>query len=271
MRNSDIQRAERFNNHDFQKCKRYIITPSRQENAQMELTVENLTIGFGGTILFSDLSATLKSGETLAVLGCNGTGKSSFLKVLTGFAKPSRGKIIVQGDESAPIPTIGYLAQTNNINQEIPISVFDFVDLGTLAIEKPRHEFKPKHPITPDAALALVGIATLSKKLIGHLSTGQFVKACLARCLIADPDIIILDEPFASLDTISCEEIRILLENLKSQGKIIIVSIHDEKLSIGFDHFVTLSGISALWENRLPTHSHQCELHECKTEIGNAA
>lgn len=231
----------------------------------MELAIENLAIGYGSSVLFNGLDAVLKAGETLAVLGCNGTGKSSFLRVLAGLNAPKQGRIEVRDCAKSHKNHIGYLPQTFEINKEIPISVFDFVDLGTLAIEN------SKDAIEANTALALVGIAPLAKKLIGELSAGQFVKACLARNLVANPDIIVLDEPFASLDATSCAEILQLLGNLKALGKIIIVSIHDERLSLGFDHFVTLSGIDAKWEVKAPAHKHECALHDCHAEIENAA
>lgn len=231
----------------------------------MELAIENLAIGYGSTILFEGLDAALKAGENLAVLGCNGTGKSSFLRVLAGLNSPKQGRIEVRGCAKNHASHIGFLPQVFEINKEIPISVLDFVELGTLAVDSPKDAIEAK------TALALVGIAPLAKKLIGELSAGQFVKACLARNLIANPDIIVLDEPFASLDATSCTEILQLLENLKTLGKIIIVSIHDERLSLGFDHFVTLSGTQAKWEAKAPTHKHECALHDCHAEIENAA
>lgn len=225
----------------------------------MELIIENLGIGFGETNLFAGLDANLKSGESLAVLGCNGTGKSTFLRALAGLNAAKQGRILVSSNR------LCFLPQTFEINKEIPISVIDFVELGTLALEN------TKEAVEATTALALVGIAPLAKKLIGQLSAGQFVKACLARNLVSNPDILILDEPFASLDATSAQEILQLLENLKALGKIIVVSIHDERLSIGFDHFVTLSGSQAKWEYKKPTHKHECELHDCKAEIEQAA
>lgn len=227
----------------------------------MELIFDNLSIGYGKQPLFSGLNAKLLGGESLAVLGCNGTGKSSLLKIMGEFQTPYAGSIHDGSGKAFDKEIISYLPQTYDLNKDVPITINEFVALGKLA--KKANVKGPK----VNEAMKEVGLEAQKNNLIGQISLGQFVRACIARNLMQEAQIIILDEPFASLDKESSQEIMDLLAKLKAQGKIIIVSIHDEKLAAGFDHFLTLDGKQAKWEYKSPIHSHDCALHDCKSTL----
>lgn len=212
----------------------------------MALRFSNFGIGVGGRLLFSGLEALLKNGENLAILGCNGVGKSSFLRSLAGLHKEILGEI------HNDFKTFSYLPQNPEIRKDIPTSIADFV--GFAKIINPKISNKDVFN-----AIEKFQLCDIAKQNIGCVSGGQLILAQLARIEMEQSELIILDEPFASLDKEKSDILLLALKAWKDEGRSVIVSIHDESISKDFDHFLTLDGTKPLWENRQPRHKHNCE------------
>lgn len=146
--------------------------------------VENVSIRYGAKTVLSQVSLSVASGEIVTIVGPNGSGKTSLLRALIGAVKPSKGTVTRGSGVS-----IGYVPQKLHIDQTLPMTVSRFLKLpgGVAAADI-------------DAALAQAGVPDLSKSQLSALSGGQFQRVLLARALIGEPDLLLLDEATQGLD-----------------------------------------------------------------------
>ena len=216
----------------------------------MALRFIDLSVGFKERTIFSGLNATIENGESLALMGCNGSGKSTFLKTIALRTKPLAGKILFN-DRPLKISDIGYLPQYCDVITNIGLSAGEFIDLGvSKKISKSENI----------AAFKEFGIENSIDEPLCNLSGGQLNRLRMVRIELQNPSIILFDEPLASLDVDSRNLLLNRIDNWKSKGKIVIISIHDINLAINFNHFLTLDGENALWEQRMKAHKHDCVL-----------
>ena len=190
--------------------------------------VENGSFSRGKEGIFSHLSCEVKNGEILAVLGCNGAGKTPFIQCCMGLLKWSAGRSFLENKNIATINTkdlfsqIAYIPQAKNLN--VALSVIDMVLLGCNALVK----FNPTKAHIENAhnILEYIGIAHLKDKHCDCLSGGELQMVIVARALINKPKMIILDEPESNLDFKNQYKLLKILEQLKSEGKGIIINTH---------------------------------------------
>ena len=169
----------------------------------------------------------MHEGEFIGVVGPNGGGKTTLLKLILGLIRPDKGYIKVFGD--TPVnsrPLVEYVPQHSTFDLDFPISVIDVVLMSTLSktplfgrYSKPDQEIAIK-------ALEMVGIADLHKRHISELSAGQRQRVLLARALAGEAKLLILDEPTASVDSSNEEDIYKLLKEINKTSTIILVT-HD--------------------------------------------
>lgn len=188
------------------------------------IQIQNLTIFQSGKIpLIQDINLEIPEGEITYVLGGNGLGKSTLIKTIIGLQKNYTGKIKIFGEENTQkvvSKNISYLAQTSVISREFPITVEEIINL---ACDKGK-----ECPYDVSGHLKTFNAEKLIYKKIGELSGGEFQKVLIARCLIGDKPILILDEPFNNLDHQSEIDLIALLRNLsKEKNKTIILVTHD--------------------------------------------
>jgi len=153
----------------------------------------------GGQPVFKDLSLHVRAGEFIAIVGPSGCGKSTLLNLLSGFQRPDAGSIRINGGAVRPeMPELGYVFQSPNL---FPwLSALDNVRFG-LRMEQ---RLTPAEQIErAQASLALVGLADAGHKLPHQLSGGMQQRVSLARTLVLEPSVLLMDEPFAALDAIS--------------------------------------------------------------------
>jgi zinc transport system ATP-binding protein len=167
---------------------------------------------------------SIPQGEIVGIIGPNGGGKTTLLKLLMGFLHPKAGEIRVLGaPPAACYPRISYVPQYLKADRDFPISVEELLRLGCLADRsKEAHIGK---------WLDLLRLTAHRKKRFGALSGGLAQRALLARALISDPDLILLDEPTANIDPPSTASIHELLQSLKGSKTILLVT-HDVKTII---------------------------------------
>jgi zinc transport system ATP-binding protein len=183
------------------------------------VTIKKLSVNYGDIQALRDISFAIESGDFLALIGPNGSGKSTLVKAIVGLINPTSGEIIKHN----PNEKIGYLPQkTSLIDTRFPASLEEIVLSGFR--EKNRKNIKERL----DFVLDLLRISDLRKRRIGQLSGGQQQRAILARALIGEPSILVLDEPTGALDPSSrdCFYQTILNFN-KDGGTTIIMVSHD--------------------------------------------
>ena len=195
------------------------------------LSVQGLSLGYPGVSLFRQLSLDVVSGTTLAVLGANGTGKTTFVKALLGLLTPLAGRL--QWPQGCP-QQIGYLAQTSEFDRRFPIRVRDLVAMGGWRgfgfWSGPGRAGRAG----VGAALHEAGIQGLADHPIHTLSGGQLQRALFARVMVQNAPLILLDEPFNGVDQNTEAHLQSIIDGWRREGRTVIMVVHD--LSTVLDH-----------------------------------
>ena len=191
------------------------------------IEIQNLNFSYNRQPVLKDVNLSIQSGDFVAMIGPNGGGKTTLLKLMLGLLNPASGGIQIFGKPPAEVSyRIGYVPQDVHINKNFPISSSDVVLMGKL---KPGRGWSRHSSEDRDAAieaLAQVEMDKFRNHRIGELSGGQKQRIFVARALVTDPEILFLDEPTASIDTKGQNEFYALLKELNKKITIIVVS-HD--------------------------------------------
>ncbi len=188
---------------------------------------EQLSVTLGGMKVLEGVTLQVLEGDFLGIIGPNGGGKTTFLRTILGLQSPSSGSVRVFGLPPGRSPgRIGYVPQRLFFDREFPISVRDLVMMGRLSKKKLFQHYNPLDRQKSDEAMQLAGLERLSEHRIGSLSGGELQRALIARALAGEPELLLLDEPTASIDPQMKSSIYDLLERLKKKLTIILVS-HD--------------------------------------------
>ncbi len=182
------------------------------------LQVSNLCFCYGRESVLDSISFTLKPCEFVAIIGPNGGGKSTLAKLLAGLLTPHIGSICY----TPPNVRVGYVAQNTMEHLDFPISAYEVVMMGFL--HKGFFVATKKQKAYALEIMHNLGIAHLAKRKIGHLSGGERQRVLIARALCAKPDILLLDEPTASIDVKGQEDIFRILQTLNARMAIIVIS-----------------------------------------------
>ncbi|GAB6058590.1 metal ABC transporter ATP-binding protein [Desulfonatronum parangueonense] len=190
--------------------------------------VQDVHFAYNGQhCVLENVNLDVQQGDFLAVLGPNGGGKTTLLKLLLGILSPQKGTISVLGRPPGSSPSqVGYVPQNTNIHNQFPITVKDVVLLGRLPRRNSRRSFCQADEQAARQALEQVGIWPLRNKRIGQLSGGQRQRVFIARALANAPEVLFLDEPTASVDREFQTVFYDLLNELNAAMTIIVVS-HD--------------------------------------------
>jgi len=193
---------------------------------------EKVSFRYRERLILSDITFTVSPGEFVGIIGPNGGGKTTLLKLMTGFLKPNSGSIEIFGRAPALEPqTIAYVPQNLHYDREFPISVKELVLSGRLFHLAWHGMFSEEDKIIALNALQQVGLEHLWNVSFGNLSGGQQQRALIARALASQPKLLLLDEPTANVDTQAEADIYNLLQQLKGSMTILIVT-HDLKMAI---------------------------------------
>ena len=188
---------------------------------------DRLGVTLGGMKVLDALSLTVYRGDYLAVLGPNGGGKTTLLRVILGLEKPSSGTVTVFGASPGHVHgRIGYVPQRLFFDRDFPISVNEVVLMGRLPKRRVMQRYTRIDRDKADEAIETVGLERLKHKRIGTLSGGELQRALIARALAGEPELLLLDEPTASVDPDMKTTIYDLLDWLKERHTIVLVT-HD--------------------------------------------
>ncbi|HEX5414663.1 MAG TPA: ABC transporter ATP-binding protein [Chloroflexota bacterium] len=207
--------------------------PSVQPNGQIDTPIhlvelKDVSVTLAGRAVFQNVSARVRPGEFVGVIGPNGSGKSTLLKLILGLIQPSAGAVCFEG---RPIQRgnrqIGYSPQVRAYDRELPITGRDFVGLGVdgdrWGIGRPSARKRAR----VDEILDAVGALAYADAPIGQLSGGEQQRLSIAQALIANPSLLLLDEPLASLDLRSQNEIIALVNRLcRARGVAVLFVTH---------------------------------------------
>lgn len=188
---------------------------------------EKLCVERDGAPVLNGLTLSVHKGDFLAVLGPNGGGKTTLLKVMLGLIKPSSGSVTVFGGQPGETTgRIGYVPQSLQFDRAFPISVREVVLMGRLSKSRLFRRYGREDRAKASEALEITGLTALADRRIGTLSGGELQRALIARALAGEPELLLLDEPTASVDPEMKTTIYDLLDKLKASHTIVLVT-HD--------------------------------------------
>ena len=212
------------------------------------ITLDNVELRHGTRIILSGLSGTIAPGSLTALIGGNGTGKTTLLRAIAGLHPPHHGRINLDGLKP---PDIALLAQGSHLDRSFPITCGDFVALASARLGPFQAISKTQRTAT-QAALQRVGLADLESRPIHALSAGQFQRVLFARTIVQDAKLILLDEPFTAVDTATTRLLLSVIQDWHAQGRTIIAVLHDiDLVRRHFPNTLLLTGQAAIW-NRPP-------------------
>jgi zinc transport system ATP-binding protein len=189
--------------------------------------VQDVCFSYNGNPVLRDVNFTMRKGDFVAVIGPNGGGKTTLLKLMLGLLKPQRGNIHVFGQPPKEVaPRIGYVPQDIHVNKGFPISVLHIVLIGRLRGGGGWRRFSRKDRILARHALERVQMWDYRKQRMGALSGGQRQRVFVARAMVSEPELLFLDEPTASVDSKGQTDFYEFLKKLNDTVTIVVVS-HD--------------------------------------------
>ena len=197
-------------------------------NEEWALTVDQLSVTYDKTLVLWDVHCQIPQGKLVGIIGPNGAGKSTFLKALLSMVRPLSGKILFFGSSYRYMKQrIAYVPQRSSVDWDFPVTAFEVVLMGRY-----RKLGLFKRPSSADKqaarkALEMVGMEKFADRQISQLSGGQQQRLFIARALLQDADLYLMDEPFAGVDMATEKEIIAILDRLKAQGKTLLVVHHD--------------------------------------------
>ena len=223
------------------------------------ISVSNLTFEYSDTAVLKDVSFTLSKGDFLGIVGANGAGKSTLLKLILGLLTPESGEIKLFVKKLNDVRSkIGYVSQkASSFNVDFPATVFEVVRANLFSSKGLFKRYSKKDGEKVVKVLELVGMAQYRDKLIGSLSGGQQQRVFIARALVNEPELLLMDEPTVGIDAKSVHDIMDIIKGLNNDGMTIIMTSHDtptllkasNKLLIfcehGYEEFVDKKDLSS--------------------------
>jgi manganese/zinc/iron transport system ATP- binding protein len=208
------------------------------------LEVEDLTVAYGEKPALWDVDLTVHAGTLMAIVGPNGAGKTTLIRAVLGLLKPAAGSVRVFGKPyEEQRRHLAYVPQRGSVDWDFPTDVLDVVTMGRYGalgwLRRPGRRERE----AAEAALEQVGLAHLAHRQIGQLSGGQQQRVFLARALVQDAQVYLMDEPFQGVDATSERAIVELLQQLRSQGRTVVAVHHDLQTVPEYFDAVTLLNV----------------------------
>ena len=204
--------------------------------------LEDIWVQFNGVPILEGIDLSIEDDDFLGIIGPNGGGKTTLLKVILGLIVPTRGRVSVMGkNPERSRKNIGYVPQHNLFDRDFPISIWDVVLMGRNGRVGLFKRYSEEDRLKARNALQTVGMLDQKDRQIGKLSGGEQQRVFIARALVSEPRLLLLDEPTASVDPAMQTELYELLEELKSRMAIVLVSHDISAISVYVDKIACLN------------------------------
>lgn len=192
------------------------------------LETHDLSVTYDKRPVLYGVDVLIPNGKLVGIVGPNGAGKSTFIKAVMGVTPITRGWVkFFGGSLKRNLKRVGYVPQRNSVDWDFPISVMDVALQGTYGRLGMFKKVSKKERLIAEQSLDKVGMLSFANRQIGNLSGGQQQRVFLARALAQDSDIYFMDEPFVGVDAATESAIILLLQEMRDQGKTVIVVHHD--------------------------------------------
>ncbi len=208
------------------------------------IEVTDLTVAYQETPVLWDIDLDVPPGVLLAIVGPNGAGKTTLIKAILGLVRPAAGNVLIYNKPyDVQRKIVGYVPQRGSVDWDFPTNVLDVVMMGRYGalgwIKRPgKHDRE-----LAMQALEKVGMQNYTTRQISQLSGGQQQRVFLARALVQDATIYLMDEPFQGVDATTERAIVTLLQELRESGKTVVVVHHDLQTVTDYFDWVTLLNI----------------------------
>ncbi|MEZ6095661.1 MAG: ABC transporter ATP-binding protein [Pirellulaceae bacterium] len=214
-----------------------------RSNPTLPLSVYDLTVAYYRKPVVWDVTFDVPAGKLVGIVGPNGAGKSTLLKAIMDLIPRTSGRVLVFGDEYRNARhRVGYVPQRESVDWDFPVSALDVVTMGLYRQIGWLRPVTRRHRERAMWALERVGISELAHRQISQLSGGQQQRTFLARALVQDADLYLMDEPFAAVDAATELAIVEVLRELQSQGKTVLIIHHDlQSVPEYFDYCMLLN------------------------------
>jgi len=191
------------------------------------IRIEQLWAGYENEIILEDINLSIQEKDFIGIIGPNGGGKTTLIKIILGLMEPIKGYVEILGEPPQKNRhLLGYVPQSVAFDQDFPINVWDVVQMGRLGKRRLLNRFNAADQEIVAESLRQVGMLHFKNRPIGELSGGQRQRVYIARALTTRPKILILDEPTASVDAEASQSIYELLNELNKTITIVLIS-HD--------------------------------------------
>ena len=196
------------------------------------IEIDGLTVAYDGGDVLHGVSGRFPAGMLCAVVGPNGSGKTTLLKTIAGLLRAKAGHARLTGGRAGGI---AYLPQFAGFDRSFPIAAREVVAMGLWPRSGGFRRITPAQHDEVDAAIAAVGLSAVAERPIGSLSGGQIRRVLFARTMVQDASAILLDEPFANVDTDTTGFLLALMDGWREEGRIVVAVLHD--LDLAHRHF----------------------------------
>ncbi|MBV8938747.1 MAG: ABC transporter ATP-binding protein [Alphaproteobacteria bacterium] len=194
------------------------------------LRLERLTVCYDGRPAIENISGEFAAGSLTAVMGGNGAGKTTLLLALAGMIAPAAGRI----ERPVSAQTLAYLPQEVSLERDFPLNVAQLVATGLWRRRGALGAITGQDRDTVGHALKTVGLEEQAQRGLAALSSGQFRRALFARLLVQDAALILLDEPFTSVDDETVARLLSLILRWREEGRTVICALHDEAMALRY-------------------------------------
>jgi len=214
------------------------------QNTQPAIQIFDLTVSYKDKPVLWDIDLEVPKGVLMAVVGPNGAGKTTLIKAMLDLVPRAAGRVLIDGRTLAENRhRVSYVPQKGTVDWDFPTDVLDVVEMGRYGalgwFRRPRRNDRE----AAMRALAMVGMEDFARRHISQLSGGQQQRVFLARALVMNADIYIMDEPFQGVDAVTERTIIELLRKLRSEGKTVLAVHHDLQTAPAYFDMMTLLNI----------------------------
>ncbi|HJV67024.1 MAG TPA: metal ABC transporter ATP-binding protein [Geomonas sp.] len=210
---------------------------SYPEAAANAVVINNLSAGYHGTEVLKDISFRVNSGDYIGICGPNGSGKSTLIKIILGLLPPLRGEVTLLGTPQQAFrewQRIGYLPQgLQFFNPHFPATVDEVIRLGRLAGKRFPKRFNHEDARAVERTMDWMGISHIRGRMIGELSGGLRQRVLLARALVNEPELLVMDEPTTALDPETRESFYKLIFEMNQEKKATVLLVTHDTATIG--------------------------------------